>query len=281
MNGFSTIPFELVDKLDSRRVVRGRVTLPNLSTPAPYVLLVHGHRSFMDWAFLPSIASSLANCQIATVAFNMSGSGIGPDLASFSELEAFAKNTYSQEVEDLERVRHFVDSGEFAGLDPSRCAIFGHSRGGGMALLHAARRGDYGALCLWNPMHRVALFGEESLQSFEQRGFVDSPLASGQTLRLDRDILDDAHDNREALDIGAACAQISAPVLLVYGARDPLNRGGGRDALEMALAHNPPEVRVIERTGHTFGSRHPLTQRPPALEEALATSTDWLSRQLA
>ena len=227
MNGFSTIPFELVDKENPTRVIRGRVILPNLSTPAPYVLLVHGHRSFMDWAFLPKLASLLANRGIAAVAFNTSGSGIGPDLETFTELEAFAKNTYSQELEDLERVRCTVDSGEFEGLDPNRAALFGHSRGGGMALLHAASRGDYRALCLWAPMHRVALFGEESRWSFEERGYIDSPLASGQALRLDRDILDDAATNRSALDIQAACARISAPSFLVYGARDPRHTKGG------------------------------------------------------
>ncbi len=234
----------------------------------------------MDWAFLPELANRLANRGIAAVAFNMSGSGIGADLESFTETEAFAKNTYTQELEDLERVREVVDSGAIPGIDPKKGALFGHSRGGGMALLHAGSRRDYRALCLWAPMHRVALFGEESMRAFDERGSIDSPLASGVTLRLDRDIIDDALEHRDQLDIAAACARISAPCLLVYGARDPLHTMGGRADLERSLVHNPPEVEVLERTGHAFGARHPLEEIPPVLEQALSKSVDWIRQQL-
>ncbi|MFT5284721.1 MAG: dienelactone hydrolase [Planctomycetota bacterium] len=281
MNAFSTIPFELVDKLNPERIVRGRVTLPDLSTPVPFVLLIHGHRSFMDWAFMPLIANRLAAAGLASVAFNMSGSGIGPDLDHFTELEAFAKNTYSQELEDIERVQAEVNSGRFPGVDPARGGIFGHSRGGGMALLHAARRGSFSALCLWAPMHRVALFGKESRALFEERGFIDSPIGGGRTLRLDRDIIDDAHNHRDQLNIAAACAKIQSQTLLLYGDHDPLHTKGGGTELQRAFKSITPEVGVVEHTGHTFGARHPLRGVPDPLEQALSLTIDWFTTHLS
>ena len=149
-----------------------------------------------------------------------------------------------------------------------------------MALLHAGSRRDYRALCLWAPMHRVALFGEESLRAFDERGSIESPLASGATLRLDRDIIDDAREHGDELDIAAACSRISAPCFLVYGARDPLHTKGGRADLERSLSHNLPKVEVIEKAGHAFGARHPLDQIRPVLNRALSDSVAWLGQQL-
>jgi dienelactone hydrolase len=265
------------------RVIRGRVTA-RPGRRRPYVLLIHGHRGFMDWAFFPELARRIADAGFASVAVNLSGSGIGPDLATFTEREAFARNTYTQELDDLEHVRARIDAEDLgapsAALDPARGALYGHSRGGGMGLLHAADRGDYRALCLWAPMHRVALFGEESRRAFAERGHILSPLAWAQPLRLDRTILDDAERNARRLDIQAAAARVSAPTLLVYGSRDRLLSGGGAAALERAFTPGVARRRVVEGGGHALGARHPLRDVPTPLEEGLTATVDWFRRHL-
>ena len=272
-------PFELVP--GPGRVVRGRAICLEPERTDPYVLLVHGHRGFMDWSFFPELARRLVEAGFSVVAFNMSGSGIGADLETFTEREAFARNTYTQEVEDLDAVRAEIDRGRLPGVDPGRGALFGHSRGGGMALLHAAQRGDYGSLCLWAPMHRVALFGETSRREFAERGYILSPLAWSEPLRLDRSILDDAEENAEALDIQAACSRLRAPTLIVYGSRDRLLDAGGAAALERAFSPGTATTRIVEGGGHTLGGRHPLREVPDPLEEGLAATVEWFRRHRA
>jgi dienelactone hydrolase len=277
---FDVHRFELRWPGEPGRVIRGRVTVAP-GEPRPFVLLVHGHRGFMDWAWFPELARRLANAGFAVVAFNLSGSGVGTDLTSFTEREAFARNTYTRELEDLERVRAELDAGALAGVDPGRGALYGHSRGGGMALLHAAERGDYRALCLWAPMHRVALFDADSRRSFDERGYILSPLAwDGPPLRLDRTVLDDAEQNRSRLDIRTACSRIAAPTMLVYGSRDRLLDAGGAAVLERAFAPGLSRTLVVESVGHSFGARHPFRGAPAGLELGLATTVDWFRRHL-
>ena len=259
--------------------MRGRVVTRAANEPsAPWVLLVHGHRGFMDWSFFPELADRIATAGITAVAFNLSGSGIGPDLAEFTDREGFAKNTYTQELEDIECVRAALDEGLLPDVGPGPGALFGHSRGGGMSLLHAAARGDYRALALWAPMHRVALFGAESRRSFRERGYILSPLAWSDPLRLDRDILDDAERNAERLDIAAACRRLDVPVQLVFGGRDRLLEAGAVETLEEHLRDS--RTIVVEGVGHTLGARHPMRAVEPPLEQGLDATVRFLAQAL-
>ena len=151
MATFDTRPFQLTWPDDASRVIRGRVTLPSghSSGALPWVLVLHGFKGFMDWGFFPELSRRIARGGMAAVAFNTSGSGIGEDLMSFTEEDAFAKATITRQLEDVERVRRCASSGELASLDPSRAGLFGHSRGGGVAYLHAAETGAYRALATW------------------------------------------------------------------------------------------------------------------------------------
>lgn len=244
------------------------------------MLLVHGHRGFMDWAFLPELAKRIQAAGISAVAINLSGSGIGADLAEFTELELFAENTYSRELEDLELIHGAINSGSLGPLDPKRGALFGHSRGGGMAILHEARFSACRALVLWAPMHRVALFGEASLEAFREEGYITyhNPFFDNG-LRLNRSIIDDAEEHSERLDIQAACRRLKPPVLVLYGERDQLTEIGAADQLKRALG-TKASVETVEGAGHGFGSRHPLRGISPALEQSLGRTIAFLREHL-
>ncbi len=118
------------------RVIRVRVEGPSGYREAgralPHVLVVHGFKGFMHWGFFPELSRRVAQAELVAVSLNVSGSGIGEDLVSFTEDEAFAENTYSRELEDVARVCAWVRSGELAAVDPGRAGLFGHSRGGGV-----------------------------------------------------------------------------------------------------------------------------------------------------
>jgi len=73
----------------------------------------HGLKGFKDWGFFPYVVERLARAGFAAVSFNFSGSGVGGDGERFDELERFAHNTYSQELQDLHIVLDAVTNGAF------------------------------------------------------------------------------------------------------------------------------------------------------------------------
>ena len=246
--------------------------------PLPVVLVMHGFKGFMHWGFFPELSRRIAAAGMVCVSLNASGSGIGEELEEFTEEEAFAKNTFSRELEDLDLVRAFVDE-ELEGLDRERRAIFGHSRGGGMVLLHAARRGDYRAVVTWSAIDSVDRFDDEVKRQWREQGHILVHNArTGQDHRIDLDLLQDVEANREALDILAACGRLQTATLVVHGSADP----GVPVAASERIAAALPNARhlAIEGAGHTFGATLPFAGSPPELERAFAATLDHLTSRL-
>jgi dipeptidyl aminopeptidase/acylaminoacyl peptidase len=279
----TTHPFELTFEAEPERIIRGRATLPagaSSDAPVPFVLVLHGFKGFMNWGFFPELARRLADAGLAAVAFNTSSSGIGPDLESFSDEAAFERDTYSRQLEDCERVRGFVGSGAFAGVDASRGGLFGHSRGGGLGLLHAAEQSDYRAVVTWAAIETTDRFAEDAKTLWRQTGRLPIVNArTGQTLYLGLSALEDFEAHRDRLDIQAACGRLASPVLLVHGTGDEAVSVGAVDTLERAL-RGETRTLVLEGAGHTFGAVHPLAEVPSDLERALSETTDWFRGHL-
>ena len=94
-------PFTLTHPDDPARVIRGRVDTPGDAGEDkryPHVIVVHGFKGFMNWGFFPELGGRLAEAGYAGVFFNTSGSGIGEDLESFTEVEAFERSTYAKDL---------------------------------------------------------------------------------------------------------------------------------------------------------------------------------------
>lgn len=267
------------------RVVRVRVEGPEGyegGAPLPYVQVVHGFKGFMHWGFFPEFSRRVARAGMVCVASNGSGSGIGADLENFTEEEAFAGNTITRELEDLDRVRAFVRSGVLPGVDLERAAIVGHSRGGGTALLHAAEHGDYRAVVTWAATDRVDRLDEATRADWRRTGSLPVPnTRTGQILRLDSCVLDDWEQNRERFDIRAACRRLTAPTLVIHGADDEAVAVSAAETILAALPETTRELLMLEGTGHTFGGVHPLVDVPEPLERVFRATIGHLAANLA
>ena len=262
---------------DPTRLVRVRVERPDDDAVRPAVLVVHGFKGFMDWGFFPELSRRLAEAGLVAVSLNLSGSGIGEDPERFTEEEAFAKNTYSKEVEDLDLLRGHVEA--LPGVDAARLGVLGHSRGGGVTLLHAAARGDYRAVVTWAAIDDVDRVDEAGKAAWRERGFLEVPNArTGQVHRMDLDALRDVEEHREALDILAACARLQAPTLVVHGSADEAVPASAGQRIAAAL---PSALHLeLDGAGHTFGATHPFAGAPPELEAVLDASTRFLVEHL-
>ncbi len=120
--------------------LRGDVRAAEGGRGRPAVVICHGFKGFKDWGFFPHLADRLANAGFTAVSFNFSGSGVGPDGHSFSEPERFGHATFSNDLTDIQTVCDALLKGGGTLVEglavPTRLGLFGHSRGGGMAVIH-------------------------------------------------------------------------------------------------------------------------------------------------
>jgi dienelactone hydrolase len=278
--------FRIEDEGDPLRTLRGRLTYAEGAAERgerlPCALVLHGFKGFMDWGFHPEIARRLARRGLAVVRFNFSGSGVGEDGRSFTEERAFFENTPTREIEDVDRVRAWLDSGAVPWIDPRRAALLGHSMGGGVALIHAARRQDYRALACWASVATFRRFPPEVEGQWRRDGFVEIPnLRTREVHRLGRGWLDDLDRHADALDVVAACGRLAAPTLFLHGSEDEAVSPEESRRLLRAFGPGSARLEVVPGANHTFGAVHPLAAIPPALERVLAATAAFLVQHTA
>jgi pimeloyl-ACP methyl ester carboxylesterase len=269
---------------EPERVIRGRVERPTGTEDErlPWVMFLHGFMGFMNWGFNPEMSRRIARAGMAAVYFNHSGSGIGEDLMNFTELDAFARDTFTRQLEDAERVRQAARSGELGSFDLDRAGLVGHSRGGGIALIHAAEAKTYSSVITWASVPELLHVDDETKEAWRRAGHQTVTNGrTGQELRVDVVGLEDWEANAERFDVRAACARIEAPLLLIHGTDDESVPFESMGVLERAADGGRARTMAIEGTGHTFGISHPMSDSSEAFstvaEHTLAALRDGLS----
>jgi len=235
----------------------------------PTVLICHGFKGFKDWGFFPPFADRLARAGFTAVRFNFSGAGVS-DGDKFDEPERFAHDTLSRALADLSSV---ID---WTGAD--RVGLVGHSRGGGLAVLGAARDRRVVSLVTWAAIGAAWRWDEATVRSWREAGFLEIPnQRTGQILPLYTDVLDDLERHPEALDIERAATSVSVPWLVIHGVDDetvPVAEG------QRLASLGNRELMLVEGAGHTFGGRHPWQGTTEELERVMSETVGWFTRYL-
>ena len=257
--------------------LRGDVRTAGRARPA--VVICHGFKGFKDWGYFPVTADRLARAGCAAVSFNFSGAGVGDDGETFDEPERFGRNTYSAQLADLDLVLQALGSGAL-GLEPSAVGLLGHSMGGGVAILRAARDRSIQALVTWASVARFGrLWRDDQIADWRRTGKLDVVnQRTGDVLPLYPDILDDLERNRASLDVLRAARDVGAPWLIAHGSADeavPVS-----DARELSAEAPGATSLILERAGHTFGIKHPWSGSTEAFDRLLEATLDWFSRYL-
>ena len=267
--------------LDGR--LEGLADLPDRRGPAPVVVFCHGFKGFAEWGFFPPLAALLAERGLAVVRFNTSGSGmrLGEDRAT--DLEGFRRHTLSGELADILAVLDALPRLVSGRLDPDRVALFGHSRGGALALLAAASpqwRDRLRALVTWSAIAGFDRLTDAEKRRWRERGeHVVVNLRTGQRLPMGVGLLDDLESHRERLDPLAAAAALRAPWLIVHGDADPTVPIAEGERLAFAAA-SPARFLRVAGADHGFGAVHPFAGPNPRLVEAMNATQAWLLRYL-
>ncbi len=259
--------------------LRGDVRTAGSGGARPAVVICHGFKGFKDWGYFPATGDRLARAGFAAVSFSFSGAGVGDDGEAFDEPERFGRNTCSAQLVDLDVVLRALGSGAL-GFQPSAVGLLGHSMGGGMAILRAARDHTIQALVTWAAVARFGrLWRDDQISEWRRRGRLDVVnQRTGDVLPLYPDILDDLERNRETLDVLRAAGDVRAPWLIAHGGADetvPVT-----DAQELCFRAAGATQLILEPAGHTFGIKHPWSGSTETFDRLLEATVDWFARQL-
>ena len=246
-------------------------------SPIGSVIICHGFKGFAHWAFFPYLARTLAENGLSAVTFDFSGSGIGPDRETFTQPDAFARNTFSKEQDDIENV---VDYARRKKIIDGKVGLFGHSRGGGMAIIYAAaQEAEVKSLVTWSSIGRTNWWTPEEAVIWRQRGYAEvTNSRTGQVMRLGTDLLDDVELNGNTkLNIANAAAKIKMPWLIIHGTGDETVLSVEAERLH-ELSLRVSTLRLIEGANHGFGAKHPLSEVPPVLEKVVLETVKFFVR---
>ena len=251
------------------------------AAPRPAVVVVHGFKGFKDWGLWPSLADRLARAGFSAISLNLSGSGVD-DTGEFVYPERFGHNTFSAELQDLRRVMDSLVAGELGVAPPTAVGLLGHSRGGGIAVLHAAADRRVRALVTWAAISTVERWPTAVQTAWRSSGVLaQENKRTGQILPLYVDVLDDIAANAAALDIEAAAGRITVPWLIVHGSEDEAVAVLEGERLAEAAPSTTSRFVPIDGAGHTFGAAHPMPATTPAeLTQVVDTTLAFFSAEL-
>ncbi len=249
-------------------------------SPRPAVVVVHGFKGFKDWGFFPPFAERVARAGMTAVTFNMSGSGVDAG-GEPAHPDRFALNTYGAELRDLDVVVGALLRGELGTAPPTTLGLVGHSRGGGVALLHAAADPQVHALVTWAAIGRIDRWDEETRRRWRAEGNLEVVNArTGQRIPVGTALLDEAESQDPHLDIEGAARRLEIPWLIIHGTADesvPVIEG---ERLARAAGADLATWLPIDGAGHTFGAAHPWTPPVPACELVFDATLQFLASAL-
>jgi dienelactone hydrolase len=255
--------------------IRGETYAESKSTERT-VVICHGFKGFSHWGFFPQLGREIAAAGMRAISFDFSGSGIGEDRETFVDPAAFEKNTFTQELADLDAVITEARRREWI---TGPYGLFGHSRGGGVAILHAAKTQDVKALVTWAAISFVTRWAPADVAAWRERGFVDIVNArTGQVMKLGTRLLDDVEAHQKTtLDIAGAAARMRAPWLILHGSEDetvPVDEG--RRLHELSKVST---LKIIPGN-HGFGAKHPFEDVPESFSAALRETIRFFEQNL-
>ena len=248
--------------------IRGNLDVPRGARAL--VVLIHGFKGFKDWGFFPWLAEVLCNAGFAVCRFNMSRSGIGETPDSFDRLDLFADDTYSIQLGDLHRV---IDHCQKRVALP--LFLVGHSRGGAVAILGAAGAHNVRGVVTWSAVAHVDRWDAATKRQWRRDGHLDILNArTEQVMRVSTRALDDIEAHEGRLDVLAAAARLTVPLLIIHGGRDESVPVG--ESKEIAAAVPLASRIIIHRASHTYNAIHPLIDVPFALSMAAELTSHFI-----
>ena len=246
------------------------------------LVFIHGFKGFKDWGFGPYLGEYFANKGFFVITFNFSHNGVGENKTEFTELEKFAKNTFSREIIELNEIISAFRNDYFEVKGNTTLGLIGHSRGGAIALLTASKRNDVDAIVTWAAISKIDRYSKRQNQEWRKKGFFEIlNTRTNQMMRLDVGLLDDIEKNSNStLNVEKALENLNCPLLIAHGEQDLAVPISEAEQLYNWSDKSRTEFYKLFSTGHTFDIVHPFNGTSEKFEKLLDKTTNFFVNHL-
>ncbi|PHR46208.1 MAG: alpha/beta hydrolase [Fluviicola sp.] len=242
------------------------------------ILFVHGYKGYKDWGAWHLVQNYFVERGIGFCKFNLShNGGTTENPIDFPDLEAFAENRYTYEVEDIACALDWIEKN--VDLSEMKVHLIGHSRGGADVIL-AGKDERVDSITTWASISNIEKrFPEgEELEKWRETGVrTVKNSRTNQDMPHNFSMYEDWELNKSHLDIEAHARALELPSLHLHGDID--------DAVSIIDSENLSswtggKLIVISDGNHTFGSKHPWTDDslPPKLYEVCSLSRQFIEK---
>lgn len=227
----------------------------------PAILLTHGFKGFKDWGHFNLMADKFVNEGFIFFKFNVSHNGTTvDDPHNFGDLEAFAHNNFTKELNDVESMVDHIYAQPLDNIliDTDRIFLIGHSRGGGVSLIHASEDKRIRAVVTWAALINFRMgFTDQMIEYWKKNGVHHIENArTNQKMPIYFQAYEDLQNNSDRLNPVRAIQHLDKPALVIHGNNDetvPVSA-----AHELKRANTNIELHIIENGNHVFGGTHPF-----------------------
>jgi len=269
--------FLVYNKLNNK--ISGDIYYPVEKRKIPAVIIMHGFKGYKDWGFFPYICKEIANSGAITLCFNFSYNGFVNGNNGLLDVDRFAQNTVSKELEDARAVIQAVNNGNIfrdSGIEKNwngEIFLLGHSFGGAISILSMDFDNNINKLALWATIAKFDRYTDRQKREWKNKGVMEFVNGStGQLLKMNYSFVEDFEQNTGKFSLTNAICKITVPVLIVHGAQDltaPLKEG---KTLADAGENGIVTFKIIRNTGHLFGIEHPMKTATDAFNKVLLTT---------
>ncbi|OCX52939.1 hydrolase [Mucilaginibacter sp. PPCGB 2223] len=233
------------------------LTFNSAHPDAPLVIFVHGFKGFKDWGAHNLVANYFASNGFRFLKFNFSHNGTTPDNPTeFTDLIAFADNTFSIELDDLKYMIDFACSG--SAIPAAKTVnLIGHSMGGGVSIITAANDKRVEKLITFASISGFRkLWPHEAEKQWRIQGirYIENA-RTGQQMPLKVSLLADLDHHPVKLNIAEQAGRVKQPWLITHGDEDksvPL-----KHAEELKEAQPNAQLMVMHGADHVYGASQP------------------------
>ncbi len=228
----------------------------------PLVIFCHGYKGFKDWGAWNLVAEQFSKANMFFVKFNFSHNGSTvEDPIDFPDLEAFAENNYTKELDDLDAILNHLLSKEhlyYSEIDPNKIILIGHSRGGGIVTIKASEDPRITHLITWAAVcdfeKRTATIGDLDTWKMDGVKYVLNGRTK-QQMPHNYQFYEDFKANETRLNIKLATQKINIPHLIIHGKKDDSVFFAEAEALHSWNTNS--KLFGVEKANHVFNSKHP------------------------
>lgn len=229
----------------------------------PVVVFTHGFKGFKDWGHFNKMMKYFMANDFVFIKFNFShNGGTIEQPIDFPDLEAFGNNNYTKELDDLEIVIDWVERNQLIPkeeINGNEIYLIGHSRGGGISIIHAVEDKRIKKLVTWAAVSDFLARLPQDLTKWKADGVLYVENArTHQQMPMYYQFVEDNLKNKERLNICKAAEKLTTPYLIVHGTNDeavPVS-----EAQDLKQWSPTSELFLVDGGNHTFGAKHPINE---------------------